>query len=128
MRFAHFSHVWAKPGMTPHQRYEQLWRELQLCDELGFDYGFSVEHHFTRRESWMSMPHLYVAGSAAPTRRIRLGAMGHVVSLHHPVRLLEEIALADQISGGRVEVGLVAGILESYFKPFGVDFKPRREI
>jgi len=30
MKFAHFSHIWAKPGMTPHQRYEELWRELQL--------------------------------------------------------------------------------------------------
>jgi hypothetical protein len=38
MEFAHFSHVWAKPGMNPHQRYEQLWRELQMCDELGFEF------------------------------------------------------------------------------------------
>jgi alkanesulfonate monooxygenase SsuD/methylene tetrahydromethanopterin reductase-like flavin-dependent oxidoreductase (luciferase family) len=128
MRFAHFSHVWAKEGMTPHQRYEQLWRELVLCDELGFDYGFSVEHHFTRRESWMSSPNLYAIAAGARTKRIRLGAMGHVVSLHHPVRLLEEIALTDQILGGRSEVGLVAGILESYFKPFGVDFRGRREL
>ena len=30
MKFAHFSHIWAKPGMTPHQRYEQLWRELRI--------------------------------------------------------------------------------------------------
>ena len=37
--------------MTPAQRYEQLWRELQLADELGFDYGFSVEHHFCPNES-----------------------------------------------------------------------------
>ena len=46
MKFAHFSHVWGKPGMTAHQRYEQLWRELALCDDLGFDYSFCVEHHF----------------------------------------------------------------------------------
>jgi alkanesulfonate monooxygenase SsuD/methylene tetrahydromethanopterin reductase-like flavin-dependent oxidoreductase (luciferase family) len=116
-----------KPGMTPRERYEQLWRELMLCDELGFDYGFSVEHHFTRRESWMSSPNLYTVAAGARTRRIRLGAMGHVVPLHHPVRLLEEIAIADQMLDGRVEVGLVAGILQSYFDPFGVDFKTRRE-
>jgi hypothetical protein len=42
--------------MTPHGRYEQLWRELELCDTLGFDYGFCVEHHFTPHESWMSSP------------------------------------------------------------------------
>ena len=65
MRFAHFAHLWGKQGMTPGQRYEQLWKELQLADELGFDYGFSVEHHFTPQESWMSSPALYaVAGSA----------------------------------------------------------------
>ena len=51
MKFAHFSHVWGKPGMTAHERYEQLWRELALCDELGFDYGFAVEHHFRPYES-----------------------------------------------------------------------------
>jgi alkanesulfonate monooxygenase SsuD/methylene tetrahydromethanopterin reductase-like flavin-dependent oxidoreductase (luciferase family) len=128
MRFAHFAHVWGKRGMTPGQRYEQLWRELTLADELGFDYGFSVEHHFTPNESWMSSPNLYAVAAAARTQRIRVGAMGHVVALHHPVRLLEEIALTDQLTGGRIEVGLVPGILPSYFGPFGADFTGRREV
>ena len=128
MRFAHFSHVWGKRGMTPRERYEQLWREFALADELGFDYGFSVEHHFCPEESWMSSPNLLVVAAAARTKRIRLGAMGHVVPLHHPVRLLEEIALTDQITGGRIEVGLVPGIIPSYFGPFDADFQSRREI
>ncbi len=59
MKFAHFAHIWGKTGMTPHQRYEQLWRELALADEIGFDYGFCVEHHFRPDESWMSSPGLY---------------------------------------------------------------------
>lgn len=128
MRFAHFSHVWGKKGMSPRERYEQLWREIVLADELGFDYAFSVEHHFCPEESWMSSPNLYAVAAAARTKRIRLGAMGHVVPLHHPVRLLEEIALTDQITGGRIEVGLVPGIIPSYFGPFGADFMGRREI
>lgn len=128
MRFAHFAHVWGKPGMTPHQRYEQLWREIALCDELGFDYAFSVEHHFTPQESWMSAPNMYVAAAGARTKRIKLGAMGHVVPLHHPVRLVEEIALADQMTNGRVELGLVPGIQDSYFKNFGANFAERRAI
>src|SRR4051812_20564402 len=128
MRFAHFAHVWGKAGMTPHQRYEQLWRELALADELGFDWGFSVEHHFCARESWMSSPNLYAVAGAARTKRIKLGAMGHVVPLHHPVRLLEEIALTDQITGGRTEVGLVPGIVQHYFGPYGADFINRREV
>ncbi len=47
MKFAHFSHVWNKPGMTPAQRYEQLWRELSLSDELGFDFGIGELDGFT---------------------------------------------------------------------------------
>jgi alkanesulfonate monooxygenase SsuD/methylene tetrahydromethanopterin reductase-like flavin-dependent oxidoreductase (luciferase family) len=128
MRFAHFAHVWGKQGMSPHERYEQLWRELVLADETGFDYGFSVEHHFTPKESWMSSPNLYAVGAAARTKRLRVGAMGHVVALHHPVRLLEEIALTDQMTGGRTEVGLVPGILPAYFEPYKASFPDRREI
>ena len=76
MRFAHFAHVWGKPGMTPGERYQQLWRELELADQLGFDYGFCVEHHFRPDESWMSSPALYTVGAGARTRRMRLGGMG----------------------------------------------------
>src|ERR1700689_3525589 len=127
MRFAHFAHVWGKRGMTPQRRYEQLWRELELADGLGFDYGFCVEHHFTPMETWMSAPNLYVAAAGARPRRLRLGAMGHVVALHHPVRLLEEIAIADQMLGGRLEVGLVSGLNQASFPHFGADFVSRRE-
>jgi alkanesulfonate monooxygenase SsuD/methylene tetrahydromethanopterin reductase-like flavin-dependent oxidoreductase (luciferase family) len=126
VKFAHFTHVWGKPGMNPHQRYEQLWRELQLCDELGFDYGFCVEHHFRPDESWISSPSLYVVGAAARTRRMRIGPMGYVVPLYHPLRLAEEIALVDQMVGGRMELGLVPGINPDYFKPFGLDYNLRK--
>jgi alkanesulfonate monooxygenase SsuD/methylene tetrahydromethanopterin reductase-like flavin-dependent oxidoreductase (luciferase family) len=128
MKFAHFAHVWGKAGMTPAERYQQLWRELQLCDELGFDYGFCVEHHFRPDESWMSAPGLYAVAAGARTKRIRLGGMGHIVPLHNPLRLCEEIALADQMLEGRLEVGLVPGINAEYFRPFGVPFDKRREI
>ena len=126
MKFAHFSHVWGKPGMTAHQRYEQLWRELALCDDLGFDYSFCVEHHFRPDESWMSSPALYAVGGGARTKRLRVGAMGFVVPLHHPLRLAEEIAIVDQMLGGRFECGLVPGISAGYFTPFGIDYNFRK--
>src|SRR5436190_10257803 len=103
--------------MTAHQRYEELWRELGLCDELGFDYGFCVEHHFRPDESWMSAPGLYTIGAGARTRRLRLGGMGHVVPLHNSLRLVEELAIADQMLEGRLEIGLVPGISMDFFKP-----------
>jgi alkanesulfonate monooxygenase SsuD/methylene tetrahydromethanopterin reductase-like flavin-dependent oxidoreductase (luciferase family) len=126
MKFAHFSHVWNKPGMTPHQRYEELWRELILCDEQGFDFSFCVEHHFRPDESWISSPSLYAVGAGARTKRLRIGSMGYIVPLYHPLRLAEEIAIVDQMLGGRFECGLVPGITASYFEPFGVEYKFRK--
>ena len=128
MKFAHFSHVWGKAGMTPSERYQQLWRELELCDELGYDYGFAVEHHFRPDESWMTAPNFYAIAAGARTRRIRLGAMGHIVPLHDPVRLVEEIALTDQMLDGRIDVGLVPGIVSSLAVPYLVLRMLRPEI
>ena len=126
MKFAHFSHVWGKPGMTPYQRYEELWRELQLCDRLEYDYSFCVEHHFRPDESWMSSPALYAIGAGARTSRMRIGPMGFIVPLYHPLRLAEEIAIVDQMLGGRMELGLVPGINADYFRPFGLDYSHRK--
>jgi alkanesulfonate monooxygenase SsuD/methylene tetrahydromethanopterin reductase-like flavin-dependent oxidoreductase (luciferase family) len=126
MKFSHFTHIWAKPGMTPHQRYEQLWRELAVCDDTGFDHAFCVEHHFRPDESWMSSPSLYAVGAGARTKRLRIGPMGYIVPLYHPLRLAEEIAIVDQMLGGRMELGLVPGINPHFFKPFGLDYGARK--
>ena len=128
MKFAHFSHVWNKPGMTAAERYHQLWRELALADELGFDYGFSVEHHFNPNESWMPAPSIYCTGAAAHTRRLRIGPMGFIAPLYNPIRIAEEAAVLDNILDGRLELGLVAGIVPDFFGPYRADFQDRRNL
>jgi alkanesulfonate monooxygenase SsuD/methylene tetrahydromethanopterin reductase-like flavin-dependent oxidoreductase (luciferase family) len=75
----------------------------------------------------MPAPMLYAVAAGLQTKHLRPGPMGAIVPLHHPVRLVEEIAVADQMLGGRLEVGLVAGIQQLYFGPFGGDFEHRRE-
>lgn len=74
----------------------------------------------------MSSPALYAVAGNARTKRLRVGVMGFVVPLHHPLRLAEEIAIVDQMSGGRFECGLVPGISPGYFTPFGIDYKFRK--
>ena len=128
MKFAHFSHVWNKPGMTAAARYEQLWRELALADDSGFDFGFCVEHHFNPNESWMPSPSIYCAAAAARTRRLRIGAMGNVAPLYNPLRIVEDAAVLDNVANGRFELGLVAGIVPDFFAPYGADFTNRREL
>jgi alkanesulfonate monooxygenase SsuD/methylene tetrahydromethanopterin reductase-like flavin-dependent oxidoreductase (luciferase family) len=128
MKFAHFSHVWSKPGMTAAQRYEQLWRELGACDGLGFDFGFTVEHHFNPNESWMPSPSIYCTGAAAHTRRMRHGPMGYVVPLYDPLRIAEDAAVLDNVLDGRLDLGLVSGIVPDFFGPYRADFKNRRAL
>ena len=112
--------------MTPRDRYEQLWREIKLCDELDFDYAFSVEHHFRPDESWMSAPSLFAVAAGARTKKIRVGPMGYVVPLYNSLRLAEEIAIIDQMLDGRLELGLVPGINPIYFEPFGLKYDDRK--
>lgn len=112
--------------MTPHERYELLWRELELADDLKFDYGFSVEHHFSPQESWMSAPSLFTAAAAMRTKHMKVGPMGYVVPLYNSLRLAEEIAILDQMLDGRFEIGLVPGINQRYFEPFGLDYDDRK--
>lgn len=126
MKFAHFSHIWRKPGMEPYERYNQLWRELEVCDRLDYDFSFCVEHHFQPHESWISSPALYAVAGGARTKRLQVGAMGFIPALYHPLRLAEEIAIIDQMLGGRFQCGLVPGITAHYFTPFGMDYKFRK--
>jgi alkanesulfonate monooxygenase SsuD/methylene tetrahydromethanopterin reductase-like flavin-dependent oxidoreductase (luciferase family) len=126
MKFAHFSHVWNKPGMTAAARYAQLWRELALADESGFDFGFCVEHHFNPNESWMPSPSIYCAAAATQTRRLRIGTMGFVAPLYDPLRIAEDAAVLDNVADGRLELGLVSGIVPDFFGPYRADFQNRR--
>jgi len=75
----------------------------------------------------MPTPAIYCASVAARTRRIRPGPMGFVTGLYDPIRIAEEIAVLDNVSGGRLEVGMVAGIVPSYFTGYGADFARRKE-
>jgi alkanesulfonate monooxygenase SsuD/methylene tetrahydromethanopterin reductase-like flavin-dependent oxidoreductase (luciferase family) len=128
IRFAHFSHVWNKPGMTPEARYDQLWRELAVADASGFDYAFCVEHHFNPNESWMPSPSIYCAAAAARTDRIRIGTLGYVLPLYDPLRIAEEVAVLDNLAHGRLELGLVSGIVPDFFGPYRADFANRRAV
>ncbi|MEA2638787.1 MAG: hypothetical protein QOF51_181 [Chloroflexota bacterium] len=128
MKFAHFSHIWRKPGMSHADRYAQLWRELEVADQVGFDYGFCVEHHVNPVESLSVSPPAYIAAAAAHTTHLRLGAMGWLVPLYDPLRIVEEVVSLDNLTGGRLDVGLVSGAMPDQFVPYRADFERRREL
>ncbi len=125
MEFAHFSQFFNKPNLRGHERYEQMWRELELADEVGFDYAFQSIHHCYKLRP---TPAIFCTGGAARTKRIHLGPMGYISSLYDPFRIVEETALLDQVTNGRFELGIVIGVYPEYFRVYKGDVENRREL
>lgn len=85
-------------------------RQGVLADQLGFEYFFMTEHHFQPEGAEYSPNPLQTETAiAALTSRIRLGQAANILTWHHPVRIAEQAAMLDVISGGRLEFGLGRG-------------------
>lgn len=100
--------------------------ETRLADELGFQGCWYAEHHFIPYGVCPSPPVL-LAAAAGVTRRTRLGAAVAVLPLSDPIRVAEDYALLDLISGGRVDLGVGTGFLHAEYEGFGVPHAERRE-
>lgn len=104
--------------------FEELYRHLlddaQLAERLGYHGVLVAEHHFT---NYCAIPNplMLAAAIGQRTSRIRIGTAVVVLPLHHPVRLAEDIAQADQLTGGRLEVGFGRGYAPYEFAPLGLD-------
>lgn len=93
--------------------------EIQLADELGFDSVWLAEHHFSTYGILGSPLHFGMA-IAERTKQITIGTAVLVIPLHDPLRLAEEIAALDVLSGGRVAIGVGRGYQPSEFAGFGI--------
>src|SRR5205807_2105861 len=89
------------------------------AERLGFDRAWFAEHHFSRYGIAPSI-HLLLAHAAALTSRIRLGTAVTVLPFFHPLRAAEELAMADVLSGGRIDWGAGRGYQRHEFDAFGV--------
>jgi alkanesulfonate monooxygenase SsuD/methylene tetrahydromethanopterin reductase-like flavin-dependent oxidoreductase (luciferase family) len=97
--------------------------EAQLCDELGVEVLWLAEHHFDGNCAYVD-PVTFAAAIAATTSRIKIGFAVAQMSLHHPVRLAEQMALLDNLSHGRMIVGLGRGTAHNIYEYIGYDIDP----
>jgi alkanesulfonate monooxygenase SsuD/methylene tetrahydromethanopterin reductase-like flavin-dependent oxidoreductase (luciferase family) len=119
---------WIDRGETPlHQLYEERLQLLEAADAAGFFAYHLAEHHATPLGMAPS-PALFLTAAAQRTRRIRLGALVYLLPLYHPLRLIEEVCMLDQLSGGRLELGVGRGVSPYELGYFGVDAANARAI
>lgn len=105
----------------PQQRViAEVLEQAAMADRLGFDDFWVAEHHFDPYGICPS-PAVLLAALAQRTERMRLGVAVSVLPFHHPVRVAEDYALVDVLSGGRLQFGVGAGYLAVEFRGFGVD-------
>jgi len=100
---------------------------VRLAEEIGFEIAWFAEHHFTNYSICMS-PLMVAAHMAGHTSRIRLGAGVVVLPLYHPMRVAQEIALLDHLSGGRAVIGVGTGYQAYEFERYGADVAKKTEI
>ena len=113
-------------NLTPQQRMKNLLEEARLADELGLDVFGVGEHH--RPDFAVSAPAVVLGAIAAQTSRIRLTSAVTVLSSDDPVRVFEEFAEVDGISGGRAEIMAGRGSFTESFPLFGYDLDDYDEL
>jgi alkanesulfonate monooxygenase SsuD/methylene tetrahydromethanopterin reductase-like flavin-dependent oxidoreductase (luciferase family) len=113
----------------PHREvHARVTAEIQAADALGYDTAWVAEHHFSNQYGIMPDVFTYMGYLAAKTSRIRLGTAVVTLPLYEPVRVVENMAFVDVLSGGRVMIGLGSGYRPYEFDGFGRDFERRRDV
>lgn len=119
------------PYSTPTRKAEEVFRanveQIQLAESCGFDSAFVSEHHFLDNEMFPS-PLVALGFIAAVTSKIRLGTGVLLMPLHNPVRMAEDAAVLDCISGGRLIYGLGHGYRPEEFAGYGRRLEDRRAL
>jgi alkanesulfonate monooxygenase SsuD/methylene tetrahydromethanopterin reductase-like flavin-dependent oxidoreductase (luciferase family) len=99
--------------------YARAMQRIEIMDRTGYDAVWLAEHHFS---SFSVCPSVHMMGvlAAARTTRLRIGTGVSLAPFYHPLRLAEEVALLDVLSGGRVNWGAGRGFARVEFENFGV--------
>ena len=106
--------------------YEDILKGAELAEELGYDSVWIAEHAFSEH-SIISSPHSLLAAIAARTKRVKIGVACTIVPWHAPIRMAQDLATIDIISGGRLVVGAGRGYQKREFDIYGIDIAESRE-
>lgn len=110
------------------ERYRLAAEQIIHAESCGFDSAWVAQHHFHEAEGGLPAPLVFLAHVAARTSRIRLGTGIITLPLELPLRVAEDTAVLDMLSGGRLEVGIGPGGNMAAFRAFGLDSEDRGKL
>jgi len=119
MKLGVFDHM--DRGLVPLDRfYEERLKLVEAYDRAGF-HGYHVAEHHATPLGVAPSPGVWLAAVAQRTKQLRFGPLVYLLPLYHPIKLLEEICMLDQISGGRLLLGVGRGISPIELRYYGLD-------
>src|SRR5437763_14736524 len=107
MKFGVFDHL-DRNDLPLRDYYESRLKIIEAYDRLGF-YAYHVAEHHSTPLGMAASPSVFLSAVAQRTRRLRFGPLVYSLPLYHPLRMVEEICMLDQMSGGRLEIGFGRG-------------------
>jgi alkanesulfonate monooxygenase SsuD/methylene tetrahydromethanopterin reductase-like flavin-dependent oxidoreductase (luciferase family) len=126
LRFGTFYFFQAAPGLSHALVVHRELEQMVWAEELGFDRIWLTEHHFIEYGLAVD-PAVLAAAAAMRTRRIRIGLAAVILPFHNPIRLAEQLAMADILSGGRLDVGVGRGNRPAEFAGYRIPQVENRE-
>ncbi len=121
MRFGIFDHL-DDSGLPLNRHFEERLKLIEAYDRAGF-YGYHLAEHHNTPLGYAPSPGVFLAAVAQRTRQLCFGPMVYLLPLYHPLRLIEEICMLDQMSGGRFLYGVGRGISPVEVGFYGIDFE-----
>jgi alkanesulfonate monooxygenase SsuD/methylene tetrahydromethanopterin reductase-like flavin-dependent oxidoreductase (luciferase family) len=107
--------------------YEHYFEQVAAAEAAGFAAVWVTEHHFGLYGALTPNPQLLLTAISQRTRRLRLGSSVSVLPLHHPLRVAEDFAMLDVLSGGRLEFGAGRGMAVSGYSGYGAPWESAQE-
>ena len=127
MEFGMFHQFPALPGRSQREAFEEAFVQIDAAERWGLDVMWLAELHFDPQRSLLSAPLSIASAVAARTNRIKIGIAVQVLPLCHPLRIAEEGATVDQISGGRLIFGVGRSGLPRTYEDYGISYAESRD-
>ena len=127
MRLAIWSTTTPRENSAHPEMFRRQLEEVELAERIGIDQIWFFEHHL-QPTAPVPSPNLLIAAAARTTRRIRFSSMVNILPFRHPLLVAEEAAMLDNLTNGRLDMGLGRGLRPPEFEAFGVDQQQSREM
>jgi alkanesulfonate monooxygenase SsuD/methylene tetrahydromethanopterin reductase-like flavin-dependent oxidoreductase (luciferase family) len=127
VRLAIWSTTTPRENSTHAEMFRRQLAEVELAERIGIDQIWFFEHHL-QPTAPVPSPNLLIAAAAPRTRHIRFASMVNILPFRHPLLVAEEAAMLDNLTSGRLDMGLGRGLRPPEFEAFGVDQQQSREM